>query len=122
MANSTVTLTATDKDISRRKKILTISVAIGAGNYVPGGLPCDLTKVLNPKLLSGAKPATLPKKGVVINSPAGYNGEFILGATMQTCLLKIYSAPGTELAAGATPAAIVADPFQVEISGPLGAF
>jgi len=41
--------------------------------------------------------------------PAGYTAQIVPGADGLHPILKIFSAPGTELAAGAYPAAILAD-------------
>jgi hypothetical protein len=58
--------------------------------------------------------------------PAGYTAEINLstGATSwaNALILKIFSAPGVELAAAAYPAPILADSFDVELSGPSGSF
>jgi hypothetical protein len=63
---------------------------------------------------------------VVIRGPAGYAAKILLSTAAtgwnNALLLKIYSAPGVELAAAAYPAAILADTFEFEITGPNGTF
>lgn len=60
----------------------------------------------------------------VVRPPAGYGAEINVstGATSwaNALILKLYSAPGVELAAAAYPAAVLADRFDIEISGPNG--
>ena len=114
-------LATTDKDLTRRRKNLTIS-ATPSGDYVVGGDTADLTAVTNPKGISNGKVAALPKTAKVVNSPGGYVGEFIIGATLATCKLKVYTAMGVELTAIAYNATLLADPFLIELSGPLGNF
>jgi hypothetical protein len=118
-----LTSTTLDRDISRRKRKLRITV-IPSGNYTPGGDTFDLTAITNPKVIPLGKPSALPKFATVVNSPAGYSAEFVAGATMQTCKLKVFASPGNELAAAAYPAALLADAngFTVEMEGPLGGF
>lgn len=115
------TLATTDKDVTRRRKVLTVAVTL-SGDYTVGGDTVDLTTVTNPLMLSNGKVSALPTRATVVNSPDGYSAEFITGATLQTCKLKVYTAMGTELTAIAYPAALIADPFLIELSGPLGAF
>jgi hypothetical protein len=60
----------------------------------------------------------------LVRPPAGYTGELVKKTTpagwQDAYILKLYSAPGTELAAAAYPAAILADTFEFEITGPNG--
>lgn len=62
----------------------------------------------------------------VVRYPGGYPAELNLstGATSwaNALILKIFSAPGVELAAAAYPAGILADSFDVELTGPNGSF
>lgn len=116
-----IALVTFDKEISRRRKRLRVKGTL-SGNYVTGGITVDLTTISNPKLLSSGKAASNPTLGLVLNSPAGYTGELVAGATIKTWLLKVFTTGGAELAAAAFPAALAADPFQFEFEGPLGAF
>lgn len=50
-----------------------------------------------------------PKFGEASQPPAGYTASLLPGADAQHWLLKLFSAPGTELAAGAYPAGVLAD-------------
>lgn len=50
-----------------------------------------------------------PKFGEASQVPAGYTATLLPGADSLHWLLKLFSAPGTELAAGAYPAGILAD-------------
>lgn len=50
-----------------------------------------------------------PKFGEASQPPAGYTASILPGADSQHWLLKIFSAAGVELAAGAYPAGVLAD-------------
>ena len=115
------TLTSTDKDLTRRRKVLTVA-ALAVGNYVPGGDSINLSNVQNPKFISNGKIGGVPKIAEVMNAPGGYSAEIITASTLAGFKLKVYSAPGVELAAGAYPAALLADAFLLKFAGPLGAF
>ena len=77
------------------------------------------------KRTSGAVNAKLYEFKVV-RAPAGFDAQINIstGATgwNNALILKLFSAPGVELAAGAYPAPILADSFDVELSGPNGSF
>jgi len=70
------------------------------GNYPTGGDTVDLTTILGASDDVGvAVFSALP----VYVDPAlggGYGAEFIPGSALNNCKLKVFSAPGTELAAG----------------------
>lgn len=114
-------LQTSSTDVSHRLNKLRVK-ATPSGNYSAGGDTVNLTTITNPKLLSGGRAGSLPTGARIVRYAAGYLAELILGATMQTCLLKIYSAPGVELAAGAYPAALAADFYEFELEGPKGSF
>jgi hypothetical protein len=59
---------------------------------------------------------------MIVNAPVGYNAEIIPGTTLKNWKLKVYTAAGTEMTAIAYPAALTADPFLCELTGPLGNF
>lgn len=116
-----IALVTTSRDSTRRKKKLVVSGTV-SGNYVTGGITIDWTTTTNPKLLSGGMVSAQPQYAEVINAPAGYSGEFVPGTTLKNWKLKVATTAGAELAAAAFPAALIADPFQFELTGPIGAF
>jgi hypothetical protein len=116
-----IALVTSHRDVSRRKKKLTLTGTL-SGNYAVGGVPIDFTTVTNPKMASGGKPAANPTFGEVTNQPGGYAMTLIQGTTMKNWLLKIWTAPGTEMTVIAIPAAIIAEPVIMELTGPLGNF
>ncbi|SRR6266404_2889863 len=70
------------------------------GNYPTGGDTVDLTSIIGASDDVGvAVFSALP----IYVDPAlggGFGGEFIPGSGLNNCKLKVFSAPGTELAAG----------------------
>jgi hypothetical protein len=60
------------------------------------------------------------KESEVSSAPAGYAAVLIPGTTLNNWKLKIYSVAGTELAAAAYPAAILAGVFILFLEGPKG--
>lgn len=123
---------------SRRTRRVTTRIFRGVltGNYVQNagaaGETLNLTTATDPNHLGDTVGGKLDVAAVtarlfeakVVRAPAGYGAEINLstGATSwaNAFILKLYSAPGVELAAAAYPAAILADSFEVEISGPNG--
>jgi hypothetical protein len=116
-----VTLITTQKDITRRKKRLTVKGTV-SGAYTPGGDPMDLSTTTNPSMISGGKLGSNPQFGRVVKHPSGYIGELVGASTLQGWALKVFISPGNELPAAAYPAALLADPFYFDFEGPLGAF
>lgn len=116
-----LTPVTTDKDVTRRRKVLEIAVT-PSGVYTPGGDTLDFTTTTNPKFFSNGKVAAMPKSYNVLNCPAGYTAELIAGTTLKNWKLKVFSAAGQELGAAAYPAALLADPIKIRLSGPMGAF
>ena len=97
-------------------------IATPSGNYTTGGDTVNL-QAITPSL--GLADATVGYPGVVnecevSSAPGGYTAILITGATLATWKLKIYSAAGVELAAGAYPAAILAGVFILFLEGPKG--
>ena len=115
-----LTLQTVNHDL-RTKKIYLIATA--SGNYVAGGDTVNLQAITlhigqSPSDTIGY-PGTI-KHSEVCNAPAGYTGILIPGATLATWKLQIWAADGTELAAGAYPALVIATPFIFMIEGPKG--
>lgn len=114
------TLAAVSFSNSRRQKTITIN-ATPTGSYPPGGDPIDLTAITDPTFQGSCFPGKVPDRVLILNVPAGYDAEIVAGTgtTLATAFkLKVYSAPGTELAAAAYPAALLADAFQLALIGP----
>lgn len=106
-------------DIDLRKKEVVLT-ATASGNYATGGDTVNLTAVTNPQNHNGGSfgfPVNIQDYSVE-QGGGGYTAELIPGATPATWKLKVFSAPGTELAAGAYPAAITGDPFELRFRGP----
>lgn len=119
MANQ---LTVQSANHTRRKIVRRYLLAV-SGNYTPGGDPIDFTNVLNPGWHANPIPGGFPVPSIndvkIEKSPAGYNAEIVAGTgnTLSTfAALKVSSAPGQELAAGAYPAALTGDPFLIEVT------
>ena len=105
----------------RRKKLYLIATA--SGNYVTGGDTVNL-QAITPALGQAADatvgyPGTI-KHSEVCNNPDGYTSNLIPGATLATWKLQVFASDGTELAAGAYPAGVIATPFVFSIEGPKG--
>lgn len=116
-------ITAVNSSNTRRQKTIKVKAAPLAGNYVPGGLTLDLTAITDPTFQGSCFPGSIPNFIQVENAPVGYSAEVvpsgIVGATLANAyLLKIYTAPGTEMTAIAIPAALVADYFLLALVGP----
>ena len=117
-----IALKTTHVDKSMRKRSITVEGTLSA-SYVNGTpITIDLTTVTNPKLLSAGKPMGNPTRGILVHVPAGFTGQLVQGATMKTWGLTLYSASGTELASGAYPAGLTANPIVFEFEGPKGSF
>ena len=106
-------------DISRRRKTLTVAFT-PAGNYASPE-PIDLTAITNPKFLPGGFCGSLPTGVKITNAPLGFTAELTLGATLQTCSMKVFKG-GTELTVAAYPAGLSTDPFIFDLSGAIGKF
>lgn len=110
-----VATTAITGDISRRKRTRRFKLVFTA-NYATGGQLLDFSAVLNPSFLESATPGWFPAPSVddfkIERMPAGYTGEIVAGSGSTPAngiALKFFSVPGTELAAGAYSAAVLAD-------------
>ena len=93
---------------------------VASGNYVTGGDTVDLTNVSNPNFLSDQRfgQNSSINDYEVVQAPAGYTAELVPGATLATWKLMVFSAPNTQLAAAAYPAAITGDFFILRFTGP----
>lgn len=86
-----------------------------SGNYVQAVRGNNAGEVLDLNAATGSNQgdqfwgAKGPEKVYPIQGPAGYTVEILPGADGRHWLYKIYSAVGTELVAGAYPAAITGD-------------
>ncbi len=114
-----IAMTITSVDISRRRKSVHVQAAL-SGNYAAGGEPVDLTTLANPQMIQDGQLRGNPVLGVIEKYPAGSLAELIPGATPKTWFLKVFSAPGTELAAGAYPAGIAGDTCEFVFQGQIG--
>lgn len=102
-------------DYTRRRKRRSLTIT-PSGNYVVGGDTLDLTKTTNPNFIASSSFAGVPQNSISQNAPGGYTAEFIPGATLAACKVKYYASDGTELAAGAYPAALTGDLTKIEVS------
>lgn len=110
--------------VSEREKAIRYNVVL-SGAYVQAVAGADTGEVL--KLEGAANPGLQanafwgqkgPARVYNVTGPAGYGVELILGGNPNHWLMKIFSAVGTELAAGAYPAAITGDAnITIEASG-----
>jgi hypothetical protein len=97
-------------------------IATPTGNYVTGGDTVNL-QAITPRLGQEDAQVGFPgivKESEVSSAPAGYAAVLIPGTTLNNWKLKIYSVAGTELAAAAYPAAILAGVFILFLEGPKG--
>lgn len=97
-------------------------IATPTGSYVTGGDTVNLQAITPGK---GQADATVGYPGTVSESevasaPAGYTALLVPGTTLANWKLKVYSVAGTELAAAAYPAAILAGVFVLFLEGPKG--
>lgn len=108
-----------------------VQAAANAGEFLDPTSASDPNNLAEP--IGGILDVTAAQSGLfdyrVTKAPAGYTAKITFPNTANITgwshflILKIYSAPGVELAAGAYPAAILADgAFEFEISGPNGTF
>jgi hypothetical protein len=114
-----LTVQAVHHDLRTKRLYL---IATPSGNYVTGGDTVNLQAIVPPFGKGDAMigyPGTI-NESTVASAPAGYTAMLIPGATLNAWKLKVYSAPGTELAAAAYPAAILAGVFLFFIEGPKG--
>jgi hypothetical protein len=110
-----------------RVKELLLKV-VASGNYVAGGDTLNLGSISNPLFLGDVSVGFpgLIEEYEVVDSPPGYQGSLIPGATLGTWKLQVFqtgaalSGPLGELAAAAYPGAITASFFVIRIAGPKG--
>lgn len=117
-----VPLTALVPDYTRRRKNRRYN-AQATGNYTAGGDPVDFSNIANPGYLGDVNMATVPLLDQLsaMNIPAGYDVQFVpgTGTTLATAWkAQVFASGGTELAAAAYPAALLANPFVIVISQP----
>ena len=104
----------------RTKRLYLIATA--SGNYVTGGDTGNL-QAITPNISQMDARIGYPgniKHSEVCNAPDGYTANLIPGATLATWKLQIFASDGTELAAGAYPALVIATPFIFMVEGPKG--
>jgi hypothetical protein len=120
-------LSATVVDVNNTKKEIVIT-AQASGNYTTGGDTVNLNVIANPKNINNAVigyPAKIEDYEVE-QSPAGYTGVLVPGATPATWKLKVLqggaavSNPGAEIPQAAYPAALLAVGalFYLRLKGP----
>ena len=100
-----LTLTVRQFDVDfTGKQVYVAGVVVATGSYTTGGDTLDLS---NQSFIPSAQ---LPKQ-VSLFTQTGqvYNYTFITGSALNNSKVKIYVAGGTELSAGAYPAAILND-------------
>lgn len=117
------TLVALKVDYTRRRKRNRIQVT-PVGTYAAGGQVIDFTALTNPTFQPnvGISGFNIPPLSdiTVTKAPAGYSAEVVVG-TDATALatafkLKIFTTADAELAAGAYPASLLADFFELEVN------
>lgn len=115
-------LTALRPDYTRRRKINRLK-STPTGNYVTGGVPFDLSSIANPNWFPNVGFGSVPNIDdiTVTKVPGGYTAEIVSSGvgspTLATAyLMKVYTTAGTELAAAAFPAALLAGVFEFEIN------
>ena len=107
-------------DVSRRRKRITYNLTF-SGNYSTGGDTLNLATASNPRFLDAGYPSRVPDQIDVMGNPGGTSAEAVLGTGMTDNKIKLFSAPNTELAAGAYNAAVTGDlNVQVEASWKIG--
>lgn len=122
-----LTSTAVATDHSLRKKEITLSVQ-ASGSYTTGGDTLNLNSILNPKFITDGRvgyPGDITDYEVE-QSPAGYQGVLVPGATSATWKLKVLqgggavSNPSAEIPQAAYPAALltVGNVFLIRLKGP----
>lgn len=131
MANTLIALPATR---TRRQTQRSYSGIFTGGAYALGGELVDPTNATDPNFLAEpiagffdiADHQARIYKAEVTKAPAGYGAEILLNPAAtgwnNAYFVKLFSAPGVELAAAAYPAAILADRFHFSITGPSGKF
>lgn len=115
-------LTAITPDYTRRRSIRRMSV-IPASTYPTGGDPIDFTAIANPNFEGNFTPGTVPTitQMQLENVPGGYDYQFVAGTgtTLATAWkVKFFTTAGTELAAGAYPAALLGANITLIVSQP----
>jgi hypothetical protein len=103
-----VALAVVSVDNTRRKKRITYAATFSA-NYATGGDTIDFTAATDPKFKNARIPAVPPELIEVNGNPGGHGAEGVVGAANNNSKIKLYSASGTELAAGAYVAAVTGD-------------
>ncbi len=122
--SAVVSYSATNQGIlaiytNKAAEVLSVTVSTGTSLTI-GGDTLNLTAIT---AALGQSDATIGYPGTITQYEvtklnAGYPAIIIPGPTLATWLLKLYSAPGTELATGAYSAALLADVFNLRFIGP----
>lgn len=104
-----VTLTLKKYTTPFNPEAMLVQVGV-SGNYATGGDTLDLTpsKILDPSVKGVVGPNQVPSiaPGVFTANLGGYRAEVVPGTTLAGFKLKFYAPAGTEVPAGAYPAAI----------------
>lgn len=115
MAESVVTVT--NPFVSAGHKDLTVvgTLAVAAGDYTTGGIACDFRSIVSPPLYG----ITQEPVAVMLSGNAGYQYSYV--PTTKKLMVRQDTNPGAagganipfvELAAAATPAAVVSDSIK----------
>lgn len=104
---ATVTVTASQTDVTERHFVVFGTIAIAAGDYATGGLTVSLVSSL-------VNASWLPTWVDIKSAATGYQYRYAAGTTMANGKMKVFVQDGTtgplaELAAAASPAGLVAD-------------
>ena len=120
MAAPVITLVATEA--SRRWNRWHYKIVLGTNNYATGGPTIDLTAVTVGAGMSHAVPDYPPKKYQVQfhNTGLGYVPDWTIGTTLANAKMPFYASAGTEVSAGAMPAALQTAEIDFTISLPRG--
>lgn len=95
-----------------------------SGNYPAGGDPCSLaaSNIADPNLISPVLPGQNPNIPPTVDqsSIGGYTADLIQSSTLGGYKLKFWTSEGSELAAGAYPAAISGGTITLKVTAPKG--
>jgi hypothetical protein len=103
-----VALAVVSVDNTRRKKRITYKTTF-SGNYATGGDTIDFTAATDPNFKNARIPSVPPELIEVNGNPGGHGAEGVVGAGNNNSKIKLFSAAGTELAAAAYPAGVLAE-------------
>jgi hypothetical protein len=107
MANTAATLSVLDVNESRRTRTRTVKIILAAGDYISGGVPLDLTAVLNPNNLPAAKFGRNPTSATVKGSFGTHQVRIDVGTTLASgWKLRLFDVPSGTIGVEQTVAAL----------------